>query len=79
MKKFIEGSGNAGVILFSFGSIIKMHQMPLEKSQSFMNVFRKLKQRVIWKFETPENFALHVPDNVKLVKWVPQQDILSMF
>ncbi len=41
----------------------------------FLSVFGKLKQRVLWKWET-ENMP-DKPDNVKLVKWAPQQDILG--
>jgi glucuronosyltransferase len=41
----------------------------------FMNVFRQLKQKVLWKWETETMPDL--PSNVKLSKWLPQQDILG--
>ena len=49
--------------------------MSAEKKTVFLSVFRKLKQNVIWKWdaETMED----LPDNVRLFKWVPQQDILA--
>ena len=49
--------------------------MPEEYRQKFLNVFSKLKQRVIWKWETEDMTGL--PPNVKLSKWLPQQDILG--
>ena len=49
--------------------------MPEEKRKMFLRVFGQLKQKVLWKWETE-----HMPDkpsNLKLVKWLPQQDILA--
>lgn len=63
-----------GVIYFSMGSIIKANELPEERKQTFLNVFRTLKQKVIWKFEDE---SLEVPPNVLVKKWCPQQDILG--
>jgi glucuronosyltransferase len=44
-------------------------------TKAFLEAFSKLKQRVLWKWETdslPEQ-----PSNVKLDKWLPQSDILG--
>jgi len=49
--------------------------MPEQKRQIFLNVFSKLKQRVIWKFESET--IPDLPPNVMLSKWVPQQDLLG--
>ena len=38
--------------------------------------FARLKQKVIWKWENPDRFT-SVPNNTKLAKWVPQQDLLG--
>ena len=48
--------------------------MPEEYKKIFVNVFAKLKQRVIWKFEDDME---GVSDNVLVSKWLPQQDILG--
>lgn len=64
-----------GVIYFSMGGNIKANQIKNEKLQIFFNAFRKLKQKVIWKFEL-ENMP-GVPDNVLMKSWLPQQDILG--
>ena len=49
--------------------------MPDEVRLKFLNVFSRLKQRVLWKWET--EFMPGLPPNVKLSKWVPQQDVLG--
>ena len=49
--------------------------MPDEKRKMFLSVFGKLKQKVLWKWETEQ--MMDKPDNLKLVKWLPQQDILA--
>jgi hypothetical protein len=49
--------------------------MPEEYRKVFINVFSRLKVRVLWKWETESMEGL--PPNVKLMKWVPQQDVLG--
>lgn len=73
IQKFIEGGKN-GVILFSFGSIIKASTLPRETIAIFMDVFSRLPLRVIWKFEGEMK---NVSSNVMLLKWLPQRDILG--
>ena len=41
----------------------------------FLEVFSKLKQKVLWKWETEKMDGL--PKNVMLSKWLPQQDVLG--
>lgn len=57
------------------GSALKGSDMPESYRKLFLNVFSKLKQRVIWKWETEQMDGL--PSNVKLSKWLPQQDVLG--
>ncbi|KAK8724722.1 hypothetical protein OTU49_011233, partial [Cherax quadricarinatus] len=40
----------------------------------FLQAFRRLPQRVVWKYEGE---LKNVPDNVMITNWVPQQDILA--
>ena len=49
--------------------------MPEEKKQAFLETFSKLKQRVLWKWETDS--LPGQPSNVKVGKWLPQSDILG--
>ena len=105
LQKFMDESGDDGVILVSFGSVLKASNMAPEhkkilgdystyqsvsyiifkyekiifKISSYLiylvDVFARLKQQVIWKWETEEMEGK--PDNVLLSKWLPQQDILA--
>ena len=59
----------------SFGSVLKASQMSDKIRTIFTTAFSKLKQRVIWKWETEEMEGK--PDNVMLSKWLPQQDLLA--
>ena len=49
--------------------------LPENYRKMFLNVFSKLKQRVLWKWETEQMDGL--PPNVKLSKWLPQADVLG--
>lgn len=64
-----------GVIYVSFGSVVKASQMSDERRTVFNNVFRRLKQKVLWKWE--KDTMVDQPNNVQLNKWLPQQDILG--
>ncbi|XP_061379743.1 UDP-glucosyltransferase 2-like isoform X1 [Danaus plexippus] len=63
-----------GVIYFSMGSNLKSEDMSESMKKSLLAMFSKLKQTVIWKFESDLD---KVPANVHLVKWAPQQSILA--
>lgn len=66
-----------GVVFFSLGSNLKSKDMPKAKIDMFLNVFSKLKQRVLWKWED-ENMP-RKPTNVFTGPWLPQTDILGTF
>ena len=68
-------SAKEGVVYVSFGSMISASLMPDEKRQHFLNAFKKLKQKVLWKWETEHMDGL--PNNVMLSKWLPQQEVLA--
>ncbi|XP_066259818.1 UDP-glycosyltransferase UGT5-like [Euwallacea similis] len=74
LQKFLDDS-KKGVVYFSMGSNLKAKDMSDEKKQIFLNVFSKLKQKVLWKFEDETISGL--PDNVFVMTWVPQQDVLA--
>ena len=46
-----------------------------DKRKALLNVFGKLKQKVLWKWETEH--MDDKPPNVMLHKWLPQQDVLG--
>lgn len=66
-----------GVVYFSLGSVVPSHLMPDDVKETFIKVFSKLKQRVLWKIDAdtlPGNSS-----NVKIVKWLPQHEILGEY
>jgi glucuronosyltransferase len=75
IQKFIDESGDEGVIFVSFGSVLQASEMSDDFRITLTSVFGQLKQRVIWKWETEE--MKDKPDNLMLGKWLPQQDILA--
>lgn len=76
LEEFIKGSGDAGFIYFSMGSSVKAVNMPVYLRQLLMIVFKSLPQRVLWKYESEDDMP-DLPSNVKLGRWLPQQDILG--
>lgn len=49
--------------------------MPPAKLRAFVEAFRTLKQKVLWKYENES--IPNLPDNVMVRKWMPQSDILA--
>uniref|UniRef100_V5IAF1 UDP-glucuronosyltransferase n=1 Tax=Anoplophora glabripennis TaxID=217634 RepID=V5IAF1_ANOGL len=74
VKNFMDGAKD-GVVYFSMGSAIKPTDMPEDKRDAIVKALGKIKQRVLWKWN--EDNIIGKPDNVKLFKWLPQQDILA--
>lgn len=64
-----------GVIYFSLGSNIPDGKMPEHVRNAFVTAFSKVKQRVLWKIKVDSIPGLS--NNVKLLQWAPQQDILA--
>jgi len=74
LKDFLDG-GTEGVVYFSLGSNVRSETMSEEKKKVFLAAFAELPQRVLWKWEA--NYTFDLPSNMKLAKWLPQQDILG--
>ena len=72
--KFLDDA-KEGVIYVSFGSVLRASFMSEDKRKLFLNVFKGLKQKILWKWETEE--MEDKPDNVMLSKWLPQQEVLA--
>lgn len=63
-----------GVIYFSMGSMLQSKELPSEIKQSLLNMFGRLKQTVLWKFEEQ---LPNCSKNVHILKWAPQPSILG--
>ncbi|KAJ8918831.1 hypothetical protein NQ315_011117 [Exocentrus adspersus] len=74
LKEFMDNA-TEGVVYFSMGSNIKPSDMPDDKRYAILNALGKIKQKVLWKWD--EDTLPGKPENVKLSKWFPQQDILG--
>ncbi|XP_076050356.1 UDP-glucosyltransferase 2-like isoform X2 [Oratosquilla oratoria] len=75
LEDWVQASGENGFIFFSLGSAVIPSDMPEKMRQTLVNVFGRLKQRVLWKWN--EEDMVDLPPNVRLGKWLPQQDILG--
>ena len=73
LATWVQGAEH-GVILVSFGSVITASKMPEEKRIMMLEVFSRLKQRVIWKWEED---MTGLPDNVMVSAWLPQTSLLA--
>ena len=75
----MSNSGSDGFIVFGVGSIIRMDHMPEYVLQMFADVFARIPQRVIWQWPGlgESQFVPKLSDNVMLLKWLPQQDLLG--
>ncbi|KAL1403109.1 hypothetical protein pipiens_000925, partial [Culex pipiens pipiens] len=61
IQRFLDGA-TEGAIFFSLGSYVQSSDMPKDKLKAFFEVFRNLKQKVLWKFE--DESMTNVPRNV---------------
>ena len=76
LQRFIDESPD-GLIYFIMGSNLRSSNMKNATTKAFLESFFKLKQRVLWKWET--NSLPGQLNNVKFDKWLPQSDILGEF
>ncbi|CAL4094940.1 unnamed protein product, partial [Meganyctiphanes norvegica] len=78
LQEFVNGAVH-GIIYFSLGTYAKSTDIRRHKWYVFamlLEAFRRLPQRVIWKFEGDDHMT-NLPSNVITRKWLPQQDILG--
>lgn len=74
MQTFLDG-GKDGVVYFSLGTNIPAEVLN-EKRDMFLKAFKRLAPvKILWKYGE-EHFP-GKPDNVKVSKWVPQNDVLG--
>ncbi|XP_026074374.1 UDP-glucuronosyltransferase-like [Carassius auratus] len=73
LEEFVNGSGEHGFVVFTLGSMVS--QLPEAKARVFFEAFRQIPQRVLWRYTGP--VPEDAPKNVKLMKWLPQNDLLG--
>ncbi|XP_055531216.1 UDP-glycosyltransferase UGT5-like [Wyeomyia smithii] len=74
IRKFLDDA-KYGAIYFSLGTNLRSADMPAVKLHTILSVFRSMKQRVVWKFESDS--VQNLPPNVMIKSWLPQSDILA--
>ncbi|KAK2577108.1 hypothetical protein KPH14_006275 [Odynerus spinipes] len=73
IHEFLDGAPD-GAIYFSLGSNLQTHQLPIGLLTALCNALGSLRQRVLWK--DAGDVAIQ-PNNIKFVKWAPQQAVLA--
>ncbi|KAM3962043.1 UDP-glycosyltransferase family 50 member B3 [Aphomia sociella] len=76
IEEWISGAGEAGFVYVSMGSSVKTNKMPLAAHRMIVNALGRLPHRVLWKQDVEKNMT-DIPSNVRLYKWLPQQDLLG--
>lgn len=77
LEAFMRSAGAAGVIIMSTGTLVKSFNEYW--TTIFADAFARLPQKVIWRYYNATNatFDYHFSDNIKLMKWLPQRDLLA--
>lgn len=72
--EFADGSGDAGFIVFSLGSIVA--GLDAEFTELVGSVLKRMPQRVFWK---TDHISADIGDNIKVTSWLPQIDLLGEY
>lgn len=77
LNDYLDGAGEQGFIYVSMGTSVNPKTMPPAMLKTIVSAFSQLPYRILWKFEKDIG-RLELPANVKIEKWLPQQDVLGM-
>ena len=72
-KEYLQSAGDDGVVIFSMGSYAAGIDENI--ASMFAGAFAQIPQKVIWKLNGKPSTSL--PSNVKVVDWIPQNDLLG--
>uniref|UniRef100_A0A3B3TTL5 UDP-glucuronosyltransferase n=1 Tax=Poecilia latipinna TaxID=48699 RepID=A0A3B3TTL5_9TELE len=73
IEKFVQSSGDAGIVVFSLGSMVK--NLTTEKANMIASALAQLPQKVLWRYsgEKPQTLG----SNTRVYDWIPQNDLLG--
>ncbi|XP_043968425.1 UDP-glucuronosyltransferase 2A2-like isoform X2 [Gambusia affinis] len=73
MEKFVQSSGDAGIVVFSLGSMVK--NLTTEKANMIASALAQIPQKVLWRYsgEKPQTLG----SNTRVYDWIPQNDLLG--
>nr|XP_023028450.1 UDP-glucuronosyltransferase 2B9-like [Leptinotarsa decemlineata] len=74
LQDYLDSSGNQGVIYFSLGSNVKSSRLTGNLLDVIVSTFAALPYKILWKFESS---LQDLPENVKIINWAPQRDLLA--
>ncbi|MEQ2161891.1 UDP-glucuronosyltransferase 2A1 [Goodea atripinnis] len=73
VEKFVQSSGDAGIVVFSLGSMVK--NLTTEKANMIASALAQISQKVLWRYsgEKPQTLG----SNTRMYDWIPQNDLLG--
>ncbi|NWS71693.1 UD11 glucuronosyltransferase, partial [Crotophaga sulcirostris] len=72
-EAIVNASGEHGIVVFSLGSMVS--EIPMKKAKEIADALGTVPQTVLWRYTGQE--PPNLPKNVKLMKWLPQNDLLA--
>lgn len=76
LNDYLDEAGEEGFVYVSMGTSVNPKTMPPTMLKIIVAAFSQLPYRVLWKFDT-ELGGIELPANVRIEKWLPQQDVLG--
>uniref|UniRef100_G3PL46 UDP-glucuronosyltransferase n=1 Tax=Gasterosteus aculeatus TaxID=69293 RepID=G3PL46_GASAC len=73
MEEFVQSSGDAGIVVFSLGSLIS--NITTEKANIIASALAQIPQKVLWRYSGEAPATLGV--NTRIYNWIPQNDLLG--
>uniref|UniRef100_A0A8C6LUH6 UDP-glucuronosyltransferase 2A2-like n=1 Tax=Nothobranchius furzeri TaxID=105023 RepID=A0A8C6LUH6_NOTFU len=73
MEKFVESSGDDGIVVFSLGTMVK--NLTSDKANMIASALAQVPQKVLWRYSGTKPDTLG--SNTKLYDWIPQNDLLG--
>lgn len=73
LKSVLDGSPK-GVVVVSFGSILRASSLPVAKRDAIVRALGRLPFKVLWKWE--DDNVPNLPENIIVRTWLPQRDAL---
>ncbi|XP_063335054.1 UDP-glucuronosyltransferase 2A2-like isoform X2 [Pelmatolapia mariae] len=73
LEAFVQSSGDAGIIVASFGSMVT--NLTMQHANIIATAFGQIPQKVIWRYRGKPPTAL--APNTKISDWIPQNDLLG--
>ncbi|ELT93263.1 hypothetical protein CAPTEDRAFT_5577 [Capitella teleta] len=78
LEEFMQSSGQHGVIVVSFGTLVK--NFNLDWTRVFVESLSRLPQKVLWRYYGDHDAVMNMTadvSNIRLMRWLPQSDLLA--